>query len=272
MSNRTNPEYLKNYQYLDAQNLTARIDLHRRFSTNHQDWFCWVFDQFNLQPPVSILELGCGSGLLWKTNMGRIPAGYQIFLSDFSPGMVTQARPNSDTAHQLFHYSVLDAQAIPFQAACFDLVVANHMLYHIPDRPLAIKDIHRVLKPGGKLLAATNGLNHMGEIHQLLLRLDPSLAYHTEHAFGVNEFTIENGASQLAPWFDNIQITPFEGSLEVTEAAPLIAYILSMNTAPHIKVTSQQISNLRDEINRDINLRGSYHITKSTALFVAENL
>ena len=272
MSNIINPNYLKTYQYCDAQNLTARINLHRRFSTNHQDWFRWVFDQINLAAPAHILELGCGSGLLWQSNLDRIPAGYQVLLSDFSPGMVDRARSNNEDAPVTIQYSVLDAQSIPCPAACFELVVANHMLYHIPNRPFALEEIHRILKPGGKLLAATNGIRHMVEIHQLLLSLEPSLAYHTDHAFGVNQFTIENGARQLAPWFDNIHIIPFEDSLEVTESEPLIAYILSMNTAPQIKVTSQQISSLHDEISREINQRGSYHISKSTALFVAEKL
>ena len=151
MSNRTNPNYLKNYQYYDSQNLNARINLHRRFSTNNQDWFRWVFDQFALPTPAQILELGCGSGLLWKMNLDRIPIGYQVFLSDFSPGMIFQARLNIGTASGAFCYSVLDAQSVPYSAVCFDLVIANHMLYHIPNRSLALNEIHRVLKPGGKM-------------------------------------------------------------------------------------------------------------------------
>ncbi len=272
MSNRTNPDYLKNYQYRDSQNLNARIILHRRFSTNNQDWFRWVFDQFSIPAPAQILELGCGSGLLWKTNLDRFPLGYQVFLSDFSPGMIFQAFTNTSTATGAFFCSVLDAQSIPYPAACFDLVIANHMLYHISNRSGALGEINRVLKSGGKLIAATNGINHMDELHQLLLRLDTDLAYHTEHAFGVNEFTIENGTEQLSPWFGNIRILPFEGSLEVTEAEPLIAYILSMNTSPQKHVTSQQISSLLDTINSEIKRYGSYHISKSTALFIAEKL
>ena len=44
-------------------------------------------------------------------------------------------------------YAVLDLQALPFPEACFDAVIANHMLYHVPDRPRALAEVQRVLKP-----------------------------------------------------------------------------------------------------------------------------
>jgi len=149
-------------------------------------------------------------------------------------------------------------------------VVANHMIYHIPDRPRAFSEIRRVLKPSGRFIAATNGLHHMEEIRDLMIRLDPELANRTDHTFGVNEFTIENGKEQLSQWFPEIQVVPFAGSLEVTEVAPLIAYILSMNAASEISISPQQILLLHHYLEREIAISGSFHITKSTALFIAE--
>jgi ubiquinone/menaquinone biosynthesis C-methylase UbiE len=269
MSQRTNAEYLKNEQYYDARNLNARIELHRRFSTNPENWFRWVFDRLELSGPANILELGCGPGMLWKHNHDRISPVHQIYLSDFSPGMLYEAHRNNIVTHVPFCYTALDAQAIPFPSAYFDLVIANHMLYHVPNRPLAFAEIRRVLKPGGKLVAATNGINHMGEIRHLLIHLDPGLAEQTDHAFGVSEFTIENSASQLIPWFDQIEIVPFNDSLEVTDAEPLLAYILSMTTASQINATQKQISAISQLIKHKIAENGSIHISKSTALFLA---
>jgi len=51
----------------------------------------WVFDQFNLAAKSRILEVGCGPGLLWLQNVARIPEGWDITLSDFSPGMLDEA-------------------------------------------------------------------------------------------------------------------------------------------------------------------------------------
>ena len=270
MNKRTDQGYLRGDQYLDAHNLNARIDLHHRFSTNLTNWFRWVFEQFKQPIDATILELGCGPGLLWKQNQERLPEDWLIHLSDFSPGMLREASDSIRGISHSFFLCTLDAQEIPYPSSTFDLVIANHMIYHIPDRPRAFSEIHRVLKPYGRFIAATNGLHHMEEIRGLMFRLDPDLANCTDHTFGVNEFTIENGADQLSPWFSNIQIIPYTDSLEVTEVAPLISYILSMNAATEISIFSQQIQLLHHYLEREIAIGGSFHITKSTALFIAE--
>src|SRR5579871_3026230 len=81
-------------QYRNAANLNARINLHARFSTNRDGWHCWVFDQFILVPQCRVLELGCGPGTLWLKNRDRLPAGWDLILSDFSMGMLEDARRN----------------------------------------------------------------------------------------------------------------------------------------------------------------------------------
>jgi ubiquinone/menaquinone biosynthesis C-methylase UbiE len=270
MSHRTNQEYLKHEQYKDASNLYARINLHHRFSTNTEDWFRWVFTQLKIQGMADLLELGCGPGMLWKHNLDRISPSWRIHLSDFSTGMLLETRTNNTLPQ--FSFCTLDAQAIPYKHSTFDLVIANHMLYHIPDRPIAISEIRRVLKSGGHLIAATNGLHHMAEIRDILIQLGPDILSVTDYAFGVNEFTIENGTDQLAPWFDDIQVIPFEDSLEVTDPDPLIAYILSMNVASKLDIKPQQVIALRQYFAKEIISHGSFHVTKSTALFTATKI
>src|SRR5437879_326042 len=85
-------EYLLNEQYKDATNFSARVELNRRFSVNRYGWHRWVFDQLHVDEGGSVLELGCGPGWLWSGNQQRIPASWQITLSDFSPGMLHEAR------------------------------------------------------------------------------------------------------------------------------------------------------------------------------------
>ena len=75
MSKLSDQDYLLTDQYRNASNLNARIQLHVRFSTNKYSWMRWVFDQLDLPPHCHILELGCGSGELWRKNMQRIPEG-----------------------------------------------------------------------------------------------------------------------------------------------------------------------------------------------------
>jgi len=88
MSRITDQKYLKSQQYKTSSNLDARIQIHGRFSINKYPWHHWVFDHFMLPTNSRILELGCGTGLLWLQNIGHIPDGWKITLSDFSPGML----------------------------------------------------------------------------------------------------------------------------------------------------------------------------------------
>jgi ubiquinone/menaquinone biosynthesis C-methylase UbiE len=81
-------------QYRDASNLNARIALHERFSTNAYGWQRWVFDQLELPPDARVLELGCGTGKLWVENRDRTPEGWDVTLTDASPGMLREARRN----------------------------------------------------------------------------------------------------------------------------------------------------------------------------------
>lgn len=121
-------------QYRTATNLDARVALHERFSTNPYGWHRWVFDHLDLTPGQQILEIGCGLGHLWRNNLERIPRSWQVTLSDLSDGMLIEARRHLENA-TLFHFVNADAQQLQFGTDEFDVVIANHMLYHVPDRP-----------------------------------------------------------------------------------------------------------------------------------------
>src|SRR6476619_1676554 len=112
-------KYLLQDQYRDASNLDARVRLHVLFSTNRYGWMQWVFDQFNLAAKSRILEVGCGPGLLWLQNVARIPEGWDITLSDFSPGMLDEARRNLEKGARPFRFALIDAQSIPFEGQSF---------------------------------------------------------------------------------------------------------------------------------------------------------
>src|SRR5262245_12594170 len=142
------PAYLRSEQYRTAENLQARMQFHARFGARGSDWHAWVFDRLRLPSECRVLEIGCGTGALWQENATRIPEGWEILLSDLSPGMLEQSRLNLRDAARSFWTVAADAQALPCPDAAFDAVLANHMLYHVPDRPQALAEIRRVLRPG----------------------------------------------------------------------------------------------------------------------------
>lgn len=263
----TDQDHLLTDQYRSAANLSARNSLHERFSINQRGWHPWVFDQIASLPAQSrILELGCGPGWLWVHNRQRIPSGWEITLGDLSPGMIDQARRNlAQEGETRFRFEVIDAQAIPYPDAAFDAVVANHMLYHVPDRPRALAEIRRVLKPDGWLYAATNGRDHMAELWQIVLQVGDATrdANRSELHFG-----LESGLEQLQPWFAAIERRDYPDALRITEAEPLIAYAASSalwGVQGDEAATERLAEHVRDQLARE----GVIHISKNSGLFVA---
>lgn len=221
------PKYLLEEQYRNASNLNARQALHARFGLRH-DWFAWILDHFQLGPGARILELGCGPGDLWQSNLQRLPQDWDITLSDFSPGMLAQAQANLASSGRVFHFRQMDAQEIPEPAASFDLVVANHMLYHVPDLSRALSGIRRVLRPAGRLLAATNGQGHMRELSELVEGFDPTMEARRMRM--TYPFSLENGAPLLSAHFETVRLHAYPDELQVTEVEPLVEYVFSATT------------------------------------------
>jgi ubiquinone/menaquinone biosynthesis C-methylase UbiE len=255
-------QYLKK-QYKDSSNLEARIHLHQRFSVNKYGWQRWIFDQIKLPDTCRILELGCGAGSLWKDNLERIPAGWEISLSDFSAGMLDEARRNLETQRQ-FQFKVIDAQSIPLESGYFDAVIANHVLQHVPDKPKALSEICRVLQPEGVFYSSTVGEGHLREIKDLLCKFDAGLASWGRVS---DYFTLENGMAQLAAWFAEVKLYRYEDALEVTEVDPLVDFILSGWAQQILEKRTEQF---RDFVAREMESRGGvFHITKDSGLFVS---
>lgn len=264
MTQFTDPNYLQNDQYGSADNLNARIALHERFSANPRGWFGWLWDALaELPAQAKALELGCGSGAMWMACPERIPAGWSITVSDFSAGMVDAAWRNLVTLGRGFKFEQIDAQAIPYPGETFDIVIANFMLYHVPDRPRALAEIHRALRPGGHLVAATAGASHLKEMDAWFERLDPT----REMAAFRNPFTLENGSEQLKPFFSPIEIRRYPDSLRVTELPPLMAYLRS--TSKFGDAPEAAFAQLEDELAAELQAQGAIHITKESGLFLA---
>ena len=271
MSKFTDQEYLKNDQYRDASNLDARVALHRRFGTNPNSWYSWIFDRLETLPgQARVLELGCGPGHMWKECIDRIPSSWSITLSDLSDGMVDAAWRNLVVAGRAFKYEQIDAQSIPYPDETFDIVIANFMLYHVPDRSKALQEIHRVLrspdpvsgKDGGHFVAATSSDKHLNELNAWLKKASPD-----EYIPFNSSFSLDNGLEQLNPFFSTVEIERYDNNLRVTEIEPLMAYIFSTTKAREIPESS--LLEIRQELEDILSQKGEIFITTDAGLFWA---
>ena len=266
MADITDQRYLREKQYHDASNLTARGDLHARFSSNPEPWFRWYWNGISAEPASRFLELGCGPAWLWVTNGERIPPSWRITLSDLSPGMLDEARRNLRDVDHMFQFEEVDAQNIPFEDGAFDVVIANHMLYHVPDRGRALHEIRRVIRPGGTLYAATNGQSHMQELRALVQRAAPELElWHGPRPEKL--FPLDRGAEEVGTIFENVEIRRRPSHLWDTEAEPVVAYILSL--ARESAKPDDTVRRLHQYIGELLAHDGGLRITQDSGVIVA---
>jgi SAM-dependent methyltransferase len=264
-------DYLLKEQYRDAAKLSARAQLHARFSTNCLGWFRWLFERVELPANSSVLEIGCGPGWFWWENRDRLAPGWEITLTDFSPGMLDEARQNLSRIDRPWSFRCVDAQAIPFPDASQDAVFAHFMLYHVPDRQpdrdRALAEVRRILKPTGRLYAATNGVDNLREIDELVASVAPELGPRGVFVHG-GEFTLENGAQQLLRHFSDVRVCGYDDALLVTEVEPLVAYILSGPASA--RLNDEHVARIRKMVAATIAEHGVFRIRKSTGVFVSE--
>jgi ubiquinone/menaquinone biosynthesis C-methylase UbiE len=215
-----------------------------------------------------ILELGCGDGSLWANNMDRIPDGFDITLTDFSEGMLMDAKKKLEPQIDKFKFKLVDAETIPFEDESFDAVIANHMLYHVQDIEKVFSEIKRVLKKGGYFYASTVGRNHMAEMRQIVNKFDSKLI--TTKSFDYTQkFQLENGKEQVSKWFKEVRLKRYEDNLIVTEPGPLIDYIFSMPGNVKTSFDEEKLNKLYSFLQNEINKNNGIFISKDTGFFEA---
>jgi SAM-dependent methyltransferase len=189
--------------------------------------------------PARVLEVGCGWGELAEW-IGR-ETGTEVVATDLSPHMVQLSRDRGLNA------SVADVQALPVADGAFDVVVAAWMLYHVPELDRGLAEIARVLRPGGRLVAATNSVLHLHELRELVGSGPSSIS-----------FSRETGEELLAPHFATITRQDIDGRLEFAGRAEVEEYVRASISM------SLFVANLPAEIDEPFLAR------RANSIFVAE--
>lgn len=238
--------YLRDVQYKDPVKLTARADLHVKYATATIAWVPWLVAQLDWPSAGDVLEVGCGPGWLWSEGAKDLPPGLRLTLTDLSAGMVDVARERADA---LSHFEavearVTDAQTLPFDDHAFDVVVANHMLYHVPDPARALSECARVLRPDGVLMAATNGPRHLGELWEVRSEVfgGPPPSVHTD------VFGSVSGRPLLEERFAEVERREYEDVLHCTDPEDAVAFLTS--SSPGEDASQQELLALRRALGR----------------------
>ena len=218
-------------QYATADTLKTRISIHETYSVNRQDFKDWIFEHYDLQPGMRILELGCGNAAMWKKHIGELPEGCELLLTDFSAGMLEEAKGQLGERANV-RYAQVDAMEIPYGDAGFDAVIANMMLYHVPDIDRALAQIRRVLRPEGWFACATNGERGMGSF---LADVFEDLEAAGRIQAVTTRFSLENGKRRLRKCFRSVHMLKRDDALDVTDPEDLVDYVLSLASMAELR-------------------------------------
>ena len=273
-TNHNSQEYLLSSQYKSADNLKARIALYENYGKNKVDFHDWLFNHIDVANKSKVLELGSGSARIWQKNKDRIPQFWDITLSDFSEGMLAETKKNVEMIEHDFHFLQIDIQNIPFEEGSFDMVMANHMLYHVPNLEKALMEVKRVLKDGGKFYAALNGVEHMLELKQLIKKI--SALYPPNIIMDLNNIsiTLESGEKMLGKYFNKVEVLPFNSEIVVDKAEPIMAYIMSLTALQELENMIKK-EELEDLLEQTLNLikaelsDKSFRIRTNSGLLIA---
>ena len=246
-------------QYATANNLYTRISIHDKYSTNKMGFGNWIVSNYKIDKGMKVLELGCGTGDMWKNRESLISHCSKLILSDFSEGMITTTKENVGNYDNI-EYKVLDIQNIPYEDETFDIVIANMMLYHVPDIYKGLAEVRRVLKKGSCFYCATYGEH--GITAYLSKILD---TYDIEDNLNKN-FTLQNGYNILSKSFSNIEKLEYIDSLAVTNIDDMVDYIYSLssmtslNNVPKHTIKTILMQNLTN---------GILNVPKEYGMFIA---
>ena len=252
-------------QYVDTSNISIRIRLHSLYSQNAEKWFPWIYRNCGIRSAKTILELGCGNGDFWLQNMDALPQKIKIILSDNSLGVLEETRECFDSKDGRFSFKLINMEDIPRPDSSVDMIIANHVLFYASDIPNAIREIRRVLKPGGTFICSTYGPKHMKEISDMMKQFDDRIMLAAKNLYEI--FGKTNGKEMLEQEFDSVEWRDYEDSLYVTDANDLIDYILSC----HGNQNQYIVDNYKEFRNFvQIQVGKGFHITKEAGIFICK--
>jgi ubiquinone/menaquinone biosynthesis C-methylase UbiE len=211
-----------------------------------------------------VLDVGCGNGAYLRR---LAPSGAGVVGCDLSLGMLKTAAAGVPLVNG-------DVTALPFPAAAFDVVLAPHMLYHVADRTTAVRELRRVLRPGGRAVVVTNGADHLRTLRDLVesaVRVATpgwEMRNPATHAF-----SLANGAEQLHEAFDHVEVVRPAGvaPVRIDDASIVADYVASVEDHYQPQTTrrwAEVVESVRTDVQRRIEEVGAFVVDGETGAFV----
>lgn len=248
------PAYLR-FQYADDRKLQVRIDTHERYSENRTPFTAWILERVGARPGQRLLDVGSGHGQ-YHDRLSDV----RVVALDLSAGMLARVGVPAVQA---------DAQALPFADGTFDRVMANHVLYHLPDIGRGLREMRRVARSGARVVITTNSRDTMRPLWEITdaIAADVGVPMYRTVAlrFGLEDLPL------VREVFPATRVETYEDAFLFPSPDPVLAYVASMWVdfgAPDRR--AEFLVRLEQEVGAIIARDGVFRVPKRSGCFVAE--
>jgi SAM-dependent methyltransferase len=212
--NRTNDPEVVRAEYRDESRLAVRAAAWA--NATGPDPRQVAFEAVAEVEPSRVLEVGCGRGEL--AERVALELGADVVALDQSERMVELTGARGIDAR------VGDVQALPFESGSFDCAIAAWMLYHVTDVDAGLAELARVLRPGGRLVAVTNGGKNLPELW----------GFFAGDEWRPHSFSAENAAVQLERHFAYVDRRDANGTITFPDWTLAHRYVENSVTRRHL--------------------------------------
>lgn len=217
-----------------------------------------------------VADVGCGNGFDLRQLVPQGRCRHAIGL-DLSAGMLRSL----ESLRQSGRLSLVqaDAERLPLPDVSVDVAMAMHMLYHVPDVQAAIRELRRITKPDGTILASTNSSGSLAEIHDLLDASISSQLGRPVQAMSALSFTTQTGTALLSREFSSVTLRTHDLPLSIPTAQPVIAYVGSIREPVLARIGEPLdfdavLGDIGAQVEQVVQAEGSFRTTSRSGVFI----
>ncbi|HEY9089000.1 MAG TPA: methyltransferase domain-containing protein [Anaerolineaceae bacterium] len=202
-----------------TSDLLTRIDIHNKYGGRDIDQ--WMLELLNPQPGIKILDVACGGGKQCLSFHKKLQGQAEITGGDVNAELLKQAREINATVNNAWKIVELDFnQRFPFEDNTFDLESCCFAIYYSENIPFTISEMHRVLKPGGRLFTTgpmpTNKQLFYDIIREATGKTIPPMPGSSRYGSEI--------LSAMQTQFAKVDVNIFENPLAFESVEPFVAY------------------------------------------------